>query len=298
MYCVNTMVYLKPQNEESDDEDSMRALSEQWQFQKSEQRWSRRNKKKISLSSISSPARDTTLFEDGASETLMVSELSSSPTHFEGSLVKTYTFCADKNCSVSSLTSPSVNHTTNEHDEKHGRKCSDVLAVEDEEVRELERMGSFAAGMLSEFDANLLQLRRGTEYISRSLPNVYTSSVSPTELQTNGLDPSHTGLSSLTGSTSSIGDLDKDELIMDNDSMSESPPIHSRGASGGDTCPVDSTWEASPGSSPFGDMSSPACGYHQQICRRNTMESNDSNFFLEPMEILSDSQRQLNVSPQ
>ena len=278
----------------------MRALSEQWQFQKSEQRWSRRNKKKMSLSSISSPARDTSLFEEGALETLMVSELSTSPTHFGGSLVKTYTFCADKNSSVTSLPSPSViiNHSTNEHDEKHGHKCSDLLPVEDEGVCELERMGSFAAGMLSEFDANLLQLRRGSEYISRSLPNVYTSSVSPTELQTNGLDPSHTGLSSLTGSTSSIGDLDKDELIMDNDSMSESPPIHSRGASGGDTCPVDSTWEASPGSSPFGDMDSPACGYHQRIVRRNTMESNDSNFFLEQMDILSESQRLLNASPQ
>lgn len=278
----------------------MRALSEQWQFQKSEQRWSRRNKKKISLSSISSPARDTSLFEEGASETLMVSELSSSPTHFGGSLVKTYSFCADKNCSVSSLPSPSViiNHSGNEHDEKHGRKCSEQVTYEDDEIHELERMGSFAAGVLSEFDANLLQLRRGSEYISRSLPNVYTSSVSPTELQTNGLDPSHTGLSSLTGSTSSIGDLDKEELIMDNDSMSQSPPIHSRGASGGETCPVDNTWEASPGNSPFGDISSPACGYHQRLIRRNTMESNDSNFFLEQMEVLSDSQRQLNASPQ
>lgn len=186
----------------------MRALSEQWQFQKDDKKWSRKTKtittpiattnrrhvvSPLNISTVS----DSTNLDQSSSEVLMVSELSTSPTrNRHARTIKTYSFCGDKlvtspNCVASpdegervTVIEPAIECVQQPDDRESDIKRDTInnnIIVQDfdeenEEgkIENLERMGSFATTILNHFDANLLKLRHPIHNeLSRSLPNVF-----------------------------------------------------------------------------------------------------------------------------
>lgn len=282
--CADLLEEVLTKDDESEDEDDLRALSDQWQFQKTERRWSRtminRTNSKISCNIPISPL-------DG-NQSLLVSELSTSPSKLGGGLVKTYTFCLN-----------------NERDESPVSPIKDIVSVSSSNAKVkprfsmgsfsggegdlhssqdgLECLGSFASGMLDEFETTLSHLRNDA-VISRSLPNIFASCLVPDDkVFDNRLS---------TNSDNSL--LAKDDFLTEDD-MSESPPVHSRGGSGegdsGACCRSstysEATWGPSPNESLIEETgSTPEDKPHFHLIRRNTMGSTDTGSFLEQVELM------------
>ena len=260
----------------------MRALSEQWQFQKKEKRWSRKPIKHHASANV----LPSIIATDPDNGPILVSELSSSPTRGH---VKTYSFCIG-NQSPPTCSSPIL---VNGMEERLGSLDSLMLknlAVSEEQG--LDRLGSFASGMIDQLDNNLMTLRR-IEGISLSLPNVCSDSLACVRMS-----PSNS--SRATSVSSVIGD--EAEMNFFTSEMCQSPSIHSRGASasgpeGDSLLRVDSvcsstTWGPSPDSCVWEtETESPTLlRPHRRMERHSTMGSTDSGSFLEQVEVLSDGQ--------
>jgi hypothetical protein len=293
--CADLLEEVLNKNDDSDEED-MRALSEQWQFQKKIKRWSR---KTINKSEFSPDSSQSTSDSSTVTLPVMVNELSTSPT-LRGQ-VKTYTFCGDKDNSCE-LTVNVTSDGTDQSDVMTGadlspQSCSTpvnistardtIVITPDEDEDQLECIGSFASGFLNEFDSNLLKLRRHNT-LSRSLPNVL--SISSNDLSSNPDEANRTCLSSLTGSPcSSVGELDK----MEDYNRSESPLLAS------DTCclphsTIDTRWLNSD-SSPSGLSTDTR---RKKINRKNTAAmviGNNRDPLFEKMEV--NQRKRLSSSP-
>lgn len=269
-------------DDDSEDEEAMRALSEQWQFQKNEKRWSRKPVKHHASTNVL-PSIITTDPDNGP---ILVSELRSSPTRGR---VKTYSFCF-ANQTPPTCSSPILVNGVEEEVGSMDDITSKSLIVSREEG--LDRLGSFASGMIDQLDSNLLKLRR-IEGLSHSLPNVCSDSLACNRLSS----PPNSSRAT------SIGSVIEDEGEMNffvAEEISQSPSVHSRGASasgpeGDGLLRVDSvcsstTWGPSPDSCVWEtETESPTLLLpHRRMERRGTMGSTDSGSFLEQVEVLSD----------
>ena len=280
----------------------MRALSEQWQFQRNIKRWSRRTKQKLpSFSANTSPTKiSNNTFN--YPPPITVAELSTSPTLSRTNrVIKTFSFCGEKLNNTRELTicvTPDIAVSDDEEKAAEFQIDQDRLTTtnlapttNDEESggeeKELDRMGSFASGVLREFDASLLKLRHTSTKLSRSLPNV-ASDISSSELNINGLEDHN--LSSFTGSAcSSMGDIDKDdEEMFTGGSVPQSPLVLSKNIRG-----VIDTRGFSPDTRE--DVGSPASGTHWHVGLKTPRESNGS--ILEQSEIFGNYQRKNSLSP-
>lgn len=279
--------------DDSEDEDNMRALSERWQFQKKEKRWSRRPVKQYSsLQNVFTNHLEPT--------PLLVSELSSSPTQSDNSLVKTYTFCSAKRDSLP-LSPPPVISINGKEASPEASK-SEISGHSSDKVTsdegELECLSSFASGILDTYDQTMINMNK-SETLSRSLPNVFTTS--------SLIGMSTSQLSSQTTSSSSVmDDFSKEataaaemNFMMDED-IGVCSPLHStRSSKEGGTLEFmriesngsSSNWGPSPDSVlTYEEVESPG-HQHWRMERRSTLGSTDSGSYLEQVEVVPERQR-------
>ncbi|XP_019850855.1 PREDICTED: rho GTPase-activating protein 7-like isoform X2 [Amphimedon queenslandica] len=298
--CADLLEEVLSKDDDSDDDDTMRALSEQWQFERTDKRWSRKGKhpKRTSPLTINnthypSPAASVDIIEPP----LMVSELSTSPTRTTNRSIKTYSFCGDKEgVSIQIVPLPSVSDEDETKQSDAGSEKLDLLSPMKERVRdkdedddegkigELGRLGSFASGMLSMFDDSMSKLRRPTlnSDLSRSLPDVFSCSTLPSSNN----ETTQTCLSDLTGSVDSILNLEKGEEEEFEDLL-ESPAVHSRGPSETLMCNSSGTWGGPSPEASYTEEEENVCveGSHKRIGRQSTFDSNDSSSYMEHVEV-------------
>ena len=280
----------------------MRALSEQWQFERTDKRWSRKGKhpKRASPLAINhtrytSPAASVDIIEPP----LMVSELSTSPTRNTNRSIKTYSFCGDKeDVSIQIVPLPSVSDEDETKQSNVESEKLDLLSPMKERVRdneevcgdegkvgELGRLGSFASGMLTMFDDSMSKLRRPTlnSDLSRSLPDVFSCNTLPSSTN----ETTQTCLSDLTGSVNSILNLEKEEEEEEEfEDLLESPAVHSRGPSESLMCNGSGTWGGPSPETSYTEEEENACeSSHKRIGRQSTFDSNDSSSFMEHVEV-------------
>ena len=274
----------------------MRALSEQWQFQKRERRWSRRP-----LRQHSSVQNLFAVRHDPAP--LLVSELSSSPTRSSGGLVKTYTFCVPKRDMPSLSPPPAMGN----HD---GIAASEVTASKSQvsmhnsdkvmsDEGDLDCLSSFASGIMDAFDQTMSSMGKSeAQNISRSLPNVFSSSLA-TAISASQLS------SQTTSSNSDMEELSKEETgemrFMMDEEIGMSSPVHAsettvkeeRGGIVRIESGSSSNWGPSP-DSVYDDVESPG-HLHWRMERRSTLGSTDSGSYLEQVEVLPERQRSVSM---
>ena len=277
--------------DDSEDEDNMRALSERWQFQKKEKRWSRRPVKQYS-----SLQNVFTNHQEPAP--LLVSELSSSPTQSDNGLVKTYTFCPAKRDSLPLSPPPVIN--INGKQASPGASKSEISNHSSEKVTsdegDLECLSSFASGILDAFDQTMINMNK-TETLSRSLPNVFTTS--------SLIGMSASQLSSQTTSSSSVMDDFSKEAgtaemnFMMDEEIGVCSPLHSTRSSKEGTLEFmriesngsSNNWGPSPDSVlTYEEVESPG-HQHWRMERRSTLGSTDSGSYLEQVEVVPEKQR-------
>lgn len=280
------MLFFSLQDDESDDEEAMRALSEQWQFQKKEKRWSRKPIKHHASANV----LPSIIATDADNGPILVSELSSSPTQGH---VKTYSFCIGHE-SPPTCSSPILVNGMEERLGSFDSLMSKSTAMSQEEG--LDRLGSFASGMIDQLDNNLMKLRR-VEGLSLSLPNVCSDSLACTRMS-----PSNSSRATSVSSAIGNGEDEGEIRFFTSEEMCQSPSIHSRGASasgpeGDSLLRVDSvcsstTWGPSPDSCVWEtETESPTMlRPHRRMERHSTLGSTDSGSFLEQVEVLSDGQ--------
>ena len=269
----------------------MRALSERWQFQKKEKRWSRRPVKQYSsLQNVFTNYQEPT--------PLLVSELSSSPTQSDSGLVKTYTFCPASQDSLP-LSPPPVISINGKEASPEASK-SEISTHSSDKVTsdegELECLSSFASGILDKFDQTMISMNK-TETLSRSLPNVFTTS-SLIAISTSQLSSQTT-----TSSSSVMDDFNKEAAAEMNFMMDEDigvcSPLHSTRSSKEGTLEFmriesngsSSNWGPSPDSVlTYEEVESPG-HQHWRMERRSTLGSTDSGSYLEQVEVVPERRR-------
>lgn len=271
----------------------MRALSEQWQFQKKEKKWSRKPlKQHSSVQNLFAVRHEPT--------PLLVSELSSSPTRSGSSLIKTYTFCIPKGDKASLSPPPADSHNGAESlveaSKSQVSMHSSSFGKEMSEERDLDCLSSFASGMLDAFDQTMSSVgKTESPCISRSLPNVFSSSLAT------AISPSQLSSQSIS-SNSEIEDLSKEEpgemrFVIDEE-IGLTSPVHTNGkAGGGGIVRIESGSSSNWGPSPdsvYDDTESPG-HLHWRMERRSTLGSTDSGSYLEQVEVVPERHRSKTV---
>lgn len=191
----------------------MRALSDHW-HKLVGGRWSRR-----SALEDGEAAYNDTESESSHSPSLLVTDLSISPTENALGTVKTYTFTDDSG---------------DKHEDSGGGVTAPINGVQlsrplvtiqqssiDKETPPMgdgdncDLLGSFASGILDTFEASLALLQKGNS-LSRSLPNVFSS----------GLEVDSTNANGRYSSNISLESTNNDEFLTEDECLS--PPIHSQ----------------------------------------------------------------------
>lgn len=273
----------------------MRALSERWQFQKKEKKWWRKPvKQHSSLQNLNCSMN--------SQDPLLVSELSSSPTRSSSALVKTYTFCPSNQDSLPLSPPPVISINGTEANSETASK-SEVSVQSSEKVTsdegELECLSSFASGMLDTFDQTLINMSN-TETLSRSLPNVFTTS-SLTAISASQLSCDTSSSGSVIDDFGKEGMVGEMSFMMDEDLGVCSPlhrmsgtPVSKEGAMGImriESNGSSSNWGPSPDSVlTYEERESPN-HQHWRMERRSTMGSTDSGSFLEQVEVVPERHR-------
>ena len=248
----------------------MRALSEKWQFQRGEGRWSRMSAFGIDTdTTTASNSESESHRREGGNPSLFVTELTTSPTR-KGT-VKSYRFSLTSNGGDSPVVPSASGLPENDKIESPRLK---ITSENNESIieEELDLLGSFASGMLDKFEVTLARLRKG-DSLSRSMPNVYTMA---NGLEVDSLSVENNRLS-MTSDTS-----DKEEFLIDDDYPS--PPVHFRQESPEDKEGGVATWGPSPDTTSYDDLTPEDTPSHPTASRRNTMESLESESFHEVFE--------------
>lgn len=211
----------------------------------------------------------------------MVSELSSSPTQSSSSFIKTYAFSFGDGDSP--LQSPPMAAPHIRMDEPRNSDVS--ISAEERDL-----LSSFASGMLAKFDQTMHTMKK-TDTLSRSLPNVFVSTL----VRTNS-SSSHTSTSNSDISKDELDDTEEVRFYMDEDITS---PLHlttttngkeeQRGTDCIDGC---SNWGNSPDSVlSFDDLNHS----HWRMEPRSTLGSTDSGSYVEQVDVVPSRNRTRSV---